>query len=47
MKNKSPKNHQNRLPLWQSEKMRAMLEERWLEVWEIVKARERRQKSLH
>ena len=35
-------NHnRNRLPQWQSEKMKSLLEERWSEVWEIVVARER------
>ncbi len=29
-------NRRNRLPLWQSEKMRSMIESRWEEVWEVV-----------
>lgn len=39
--NSSNKNHKNRLPEWQSIKMRMLIEERWSEVWEIVTARER------
>jgi hypothetical protein len=39
--NLSDKNHKNRLPEWQSEKMRMLIEERWSEVWEIVTTRER------
>lgn len=38
--NTSGKNHRNRLPQWQSEKMRTLIEERWSEIWEIVVARE-------
>ena len=37
----SNKNRRNRLPQWQSAKMRSLIEERWSEVWEIVVARER------
>jgi hypothetical protein len=39
--NSSDKNNKNKLPEWQSEKMRMLIEERWSEVWEIVTARER------
>jgi hypothetical protein len=39
--NSSDKNYKNKLPEWQSEKMRMLIEERWSEVWEIVAARER------
>ena len=38
--NKLDRNCKNRLPQWQSEKMRSLIEERWSEVWEIVVARE-------
>jgi hypothetical protein len=34
------KNHKSKLPQWQSEKMKSLIEERWSEVWEIVVARE-------
>ena len=34
--NPANKNPRTRLPLWQSEKMRTMIEERWEEVWSIV-----------
>ena len=46
MMNTLNKNQRNRLPLWQSEKMKALIEERWSEVWEVVVARERYLKSL-
>jgi hypothetical protein len=39
--NTSDKNNRNRLPEWQSEKMRTLIEERWSEIWEAVMARER------
>lgn len=38
--------HKNRLPNWQSEKMRRLIEERWSEVWEIVIARDRSVENL-
>ena len=41
------KNHRNKLPQWQLEKMRTLIEERWSEVWEVVVARERSAQSLH
>lgn len=37
---KSDKKKSNRLPEWQSAKMKTILEERWSEVWETVVARE-------
>jgi hypothetical protein len=39
--NTPDKNYRNRLPEWQSEKMRTLIEERWSEIWEVVTARER------
>ena len=41
---KSPRTR-TRLPLWQSEKMRLMIEERWEEVWRIVITRNNYQRS--
>ena len=41
MMNTPNKNHRHRLPQWQAEKMRTLIEERWSEVWEVVIARER------
>ncbi|MEL6928077.1 MAG: hypothetical protein AAFO95_05545 [Cyanobacteria bacterium J06600_6] len=38
--NTSPKNNKNRLPEWQSARMRSLIEERWSEIWDIVVARE-------
>ena len=35
------KNRRNKLPEWQSEKMKSLIEERWSEVWEAVIAREK------
>lgn len=35
----SNKNLRNRLPQWQSERMKTLIEERWSEIWEIVVAR--------
>jgi hypothetical protein len=43
--NSSDKNNKNKLPEWQSVKMRMLIEERWSEVWEIVNARERSVKN--
>lgn len=41
-------NHnKNRLPQWQSEKMKSLIEERWSEIWEIVVARERSEQDSH
>ncbi|MGF1591543.1 MAG: hypothetical protein ACFCU7_20330 [Pleurocapsa sp.] len=34
------KHFKSKLPQWQSEKMRTLIEERWSEVWEVVMARE-------
>ncbi|WP_158260676.1 hypothetical protein [Pleurocapsa sp. CCALA 161] len=45
--NKLDRNCKNRLPQWQSEKMRSLIEERWSEVWEIVVARENSLESPH
>jgi len=33
-------NQTNSVPQWQSERMKAMIAERWQEVWLIVEARE-------
>jgi hypothetical protein len=44
--NTSNKNDRNKLPQWQSEKMRALIEERWSEVWEIVVARKSSSQNL-
>ena len=44
--NTSEKNHRNKLPQWQSEKMRALIEERWSEVWEVVIARKHSSQNL-
>lgn len=41
MMNTSKKNHTNRLPQWQSDKMRSLIEDRWSEVWDAVMSRER------
>ena len=38
--NRLDRNCKNRLPQWQSEKMRSLIEERWSEVWEVVVARD-------
>jgi hypothetical protein len=38
--NKS-KNNKNKLPEWQSVKMRTLIEQHWSEVWKIVIARDR------
>jgi hypothetical protein len=38
--NTPDKNHRSKLPQWQSEKMKSLIEQRWSEVWEIVVARE-------
>jgi hypothetical protein len=35
------KSYQNKLPEWQSAKMKTLIEERWSEIWEVVMARER------
>ena len=40
------KNRRNKLPHWQSEKMKALIEERWSEIWEIVVARENSTQDL-
>jgi hypothetical protein len=39
-------NNKNRLPKWQSEKMRTLIEERWPEVWQIVIDRRRSRQNL-
>lgn len=44
---KSTKNQSNRLPQWQAEKMRSLLEEGWSEVWEVVVARQRSVENSH
>ncbi|MEL6495981.1 MAG: hypothetical protein AAFQ41_12800 [Cyanobacteria bacterium J06623_7] len=41
------KNNKNKLPQWQSERMKSLIEERWSEVWEIVVARERAGQRLY
>jgi hypothetical protein len=40
------KSNRTRLPKWQSEKMRTLIEERWSEVWQIVIARKRSSQNL-
>ena len=40
------KSNKNRLPQWQSERMRSLIEDRWSEVWEIVVAREHSSQNL-
>ena len=40
-------NNRNRLPQWQSEKMKSLIKERWSEVWEIVVARKREEQNSH
>jgi hypothetical protein len=35
------KSNKNKLPEWQSVKMRTLIEQQWSEVWKIVIARER------
>jgi hypothetical protein len=39
-RNKSDR-HNNAIPLWQSNRMRSLIAERWQEVWQIVEAREK------
>ena len=39
--------NKSRLPKWQSEKMKNLIDERWSEVWEIVMARERSHQNSH
>ena len=34
------KNHKNKIPQWQSDRMKSLIEERWSEVWRIAIARE-------
>lgn len=41
MMDTSEKNRRNRLPQWQSDKMKSLIEDRWSEVWEAVIERER------
>jgi hypothetical protein len=41
------KNSKNSLPLWQSEKMRNIIESQWEEIWEIVISRDRFLKNSH
>ncbi|MGF1541702.1 MAG: hypothetical protein ACFCU5_14840 [Pleurocapsa sp.] len=36
-----------RIPLWQSEKMRNIIESHWEEVWKVAVDRNHTQKSLH
>ena len=38
--NKIKNNTKNIVPQWQSDKMRSLIAERWLEVWQIVEQRE-------
>ncbi|MEL6581206.1 MAG: hypothetical protein AAFQ14_15795 [Cyanobacteria bacterium J06621_12] len=45
--NTSEKSHRNRLPEWQSAKMKSLIEERWSEVWEIVVEREKTHQQPH
>ena len=41
----SEKNRRNRLPQWQSDKMKSLIKDRWSEVWEAVIERERSERS--
>ena len=34
--NKPSKNHTHRLPLWQVEKMKNLIQEQWEEVWRVM-----------
>lgn len=45
MMNTSAENRRNRLPQWQSDKMKSLIENRWSEVWEVVIERERSERS--
>ena len=40
MMNIPNKNHRNRTSLWQLEKMKTIIAERWEEVWKIVTTRD-------
>jgi hypothetical protein len=46
MMNTLDKHHRSKLPRWQSEKMRTLIEERWSEVWEVVMARKHSKQNL-
>jgi hypothetical protein len=39
--------HRGRLPLWQSEKMRNIIESRWEEVWKVAVNNNYAQRGLH
>ena len=41
MMNTSERKRRNRLPQWQLDKMRSLIEDRWSEIWEAVVIRER------
>ena len=40
-------NPRHSIPLWQSEKMRTIIADRWEEVWEIVEARNNHRRNLY
>jgi hypothetical protein len=45
--NTSNQNHRSRLPHWQSEKMKTIIETRWEEVWTVVVSRDCSVQNLH
>ena len=47
MMNISKENYRYRLPLWQIEKMRNIIDDRWEEVWQVVVARDRSMRNWH
>ena len=40
-------NARHGIPLWQSEKMRAIIADRWGEVWDIVETRNNHRRNLY
>ena len=40
-------NPRHGIPLWQSEKMRAIIADRWEEVWDIVETRNNHRRNLY
>ena len=38
---KTKNNQSSSIPMWQSQKMKTLIVERWQEVWEIVEARDK------
>lgn len=37
----------NKVPSWQSAKMRMIIQDRWKEVWQFVEARDKYTRNLH